>query len=127
MASQAKLLVPLPAGMQIPQSSRLFDRNGGPLYPQHVFASIQGPAENLITGMPPDAQAVRHLILAGSSVQELKPAPVRSKYRGLTWDKKERRWRVRINVLGKQHHVGRWAWFTLTLDLSSSSSSMIMP
>ncbi|KAF6260191.1 hypothetical protein COO60DRAFT_914794 [Scenedesmus sp. NREL 46B-D3] len=35
-------------------------------------------------------------------------APVRSKYRGLSWDKKYQGWRVRIYYAGKQRHVGRY-------------------
>ncbi|KAF8055833.1 hypothetical protein HT031_006608 [Scenedesmus sp. PABB004] len=33
----------------------------------------------------------------------------RSAYRGLTWDRKDGRWRVRIHYQGKQHHIGRRA------------------
>ena len=33
--------------------------------------------------------------------------PRKSKYRGVAWDKRDGRWRVRINCLGVQHHVGR--------------------
>jgi hypothetical protein len=31
---------------------------------------------------------------------------IRSKFRGLSWDKKHQGWRVRIYFAGKQRHVG---------------------
>ncbi|WIA42478.1 hypothetical protein OEZ86_008469 [Tetradesmus obliquus] len=34
--------------------------------------------------------------------------PIRSNYRGLSWDKKYQGWRVRIYYAGKQRHVGRF-------------------
>ncbi len=33
--------------------------------------------------------------------------PQASQYRGLTWDRQDQRWRVRINIGGRQSHVGR--------------------
>jgi hypothetical protein len=37
-----------------------------------------------------------------------RPPPL-SQYKGLAWDKHEACWRVRISLLGKQHHLGRCA------------------
>eukprot|EP00878_Enallax_costatus_P000920 GHUV01001050.1.p1 GENE.GHUV01001050.1~~GHUV01001050.1.p1 ORF type:complete len:558 (+),score=158.89 GHUV01001050.1:159-1676(+) len=34
--------------------------------------------------------------------------PIRSRFRGLSWDKKHQGWRVRIYYAGKQRHVGRF-------------------
>ncbi|WIA34438.1 hypothetical protein OEZ86_012772 [Tetradesmus obliquus] len=34
--------------------------------------------------------------------------PIRSRFRGLSWDKKHQGWRVRIYYSGKQRHVGRY-------------------
>eukprot|EP00775_Hariotina_reticulata_P002096 gene2096-2414_t len=34
--------------------------------------------------------------------------PIRSRFRGLSWDKKHQGWRVRIYYSGKQRHVGRF-------------------
>jgi hypothetical protein len=50
------------------------------------------------------AAALQMQSLAG--LQDLQVSR-KSKYRGVTWDKRDRRWRVRINCLGVQHHVGR--------------------
>lgn len=36
------------------------------------------------------------------------PNAIRSQYRGLYWDKKDRKWRVRIHINGRQQHVGRF-------------------
>jgi hypothetical protein len=89
--------------MELPQLSLMFDQNGAPLYAQKF-----GPADHLLTGLLSDTRAVGQLVVSDNSFQEMKPMVRRSRFRGLTWDKKERRWRVRINVMGKQHHVGRW-------------------
>ncbi|GBF99411.1 hypothetical protein Rsub_12243 [Raphidocelis subcapitata] len=35
-----------------------------------------------------------------------RPAPA-SRYKGLAWDKHEMCWRVRVSLMGKQHHLGR--------------------
>ena len=103
-------------GMEIPQLSLMLNQSGAPHYAAgnedmryaQMFASVHGAAaEHMFTGLLPDAHGLGQLIMAEGSAQEVKPVVRRSKYRGLTWDKKERRWRVRINVMGKQHHVGR--------------------
>lgn len=87
----------------------MLNQSGAPLYAQNMFASVHGAAaEHMFTGLLPDAHGFGQLIMAEGSAQEVKPVVRRSRYRGLTWDKKERRWRVRINVMGKQHHVGRY-------------------
>lgn len=44
----------------------------------------------------------------GSAGQQQGISSMKSSYRGLTWDRKDQRWRVRVHYLGKQHHVGRW-------------------
>jgi hypothetical protein len=88
--------------MELPQLALIFDQNGAPLYAEKC-----GPAEHMLTGLMPDTRVMGQLVMSDSSVQDVKPLVRRSRFRGLTWDKKERRWRVRINVMGKQHHVGR--------------------
>ena len=35
-----------------------------------------------------------------------RPAPA-SRFKGLAWDKHEACWRVRVSLMGKQHHLGR--------------------
>lgn len=42
----------------------------------------------------------------GETLQD--PNAIRSQYRGLYWDKKDKKWRVRIHINGRQQHVGRF-------------------
>lgn len=36
-----------------------------------------------------------------------KRAAPASTFKGLAWDKHEMCWRVRVSLMGKQHHLGR--------------------
>ncbi|KAF8063789.1 gpn3 [Scenedesmus sp. PABB004] len=51
-----------------------------------------------------DADHVRGASMEGAEG----PPPVRSRFRGLSWDKKHQGWRVRIYFAGRQRHVGRF-------------------
>lgn len=44
---------------------------------------------------------------AGSQQVATSGNVIRSKYRGLSWDKKHQGWRVRLYFAGKQRHVGK--------------------
>ena len=54
-----------------------------------------------MASMPASVQGVSFVALPDIQVSR------KSKFRGVTWDRRDRRWRVRMNCLGVQHHVGR--------------------
>lgn len=47
--------------------------------------------------------------MSGKPLARRKRAPPASRFKGLAWDKHEACWRVRVSLMGKQHHLGRCA------------------
>lgn len=74
---------------------------------QHDSPPQPAAAPVASTALHSPASTLAAACVGSSALPQHYVTAIKSSYRGLTWDRKDQRWRVRVHFMGKQHHVGR--------------------